>query len=50
MMGAHQVEASVGFVESFIMVVLEHLHIEIHRILWKRTFFLFLLYIITSKL
>ena len=49
-MGAHQVEASVGFVESFIMVVLEHLHIEIHRILWKRTFFLFLLYIMTSKL
>ena len=33
MMGAHQVEAFVGFVESFIMVVLEHLHIEIHRIL-----------------
>ena len=33
-MGAHEAEsASASFAVSFIMVVLEHLHIEIHRIL-----------------
>lgn len=42
--------ASAGLAVSFIMIVLEHLHIEIHRILQQRIFFLFLPYIISSKL